>query len=163
MKTFASSHLLGIWFIQLWVCHLIITSTLNSDSASEKLAVFILPLTISRDHWQRNPVVETKITFYNYLLVLSSKPGLRGFRQVHLTWITSYQNGQNVRRLCSCTLDIILVVDYQTQLSNLRWMPNSVRIGFGPAMKTGSSRRFKWYPQHMWASFKLASLYCGLG
>ena len=62
MKTFASSHLLGILFIQLRVCLLIITSTLNSDSASEKLAVFILPLTISRDLRQRNPVVETNIT-----------------------------------------------------------------------------------------------------
>ena len=33
-----------------------------------------------------------------------------------------------------------------TQLSNLWWMPNSVRIGFGPATKTGSSKRFKRYP-----------------
>ena len=29
------------------------------------------------------------------------------------------------------------------QLSNLRRIPNSVRIGFGPVMKMGSSRRFK--------------------
>ena len=41
----------------------------------------------------------------------------------------------------------------QSQLSNLRWMPNSVRIGFGPAMKMGSSRRFKRYPTtYMWVS-----------
>ena len=32
-----------------------------------------------------------------------------------------------------------------SQLSNLWWMPNSVPIGFGPAVKMGSSRRFKWY------------------
>ena len=33
-----------------------------------------------------------------------------------------------------------------TQLSNHWWIPNSVRIGSDPAMKTGSSRRFKRYP-----------------
>ena len=39
------------------------------------------------------------------------------------------------------------------QLSNLRWMPNSVSKGFGTAIKTGSSRRFKRYPTtHMWVS-----------
>ena len=32
-------------------------------------------------------------------------------------------------------------------------MPNSVRIGFGPVMKTGSSIQFKWYPTtYMWVS-----------
>ena len=31
-----------------------------------------------------------------------------------------------------------------SQLSNLRWIPNSVSKGFDTAMKTGSSRRFKW-------------------
>ena len=50
-----------------------------------------------------------------------------------------------------------------TQLSNLRWMPNSVRIGFGTAMKTGSSKWFKRLPQNLHVSFKSASLYCGLG
>ena len=39
------------------------------------------------------------------------------------------------------------------QLSNLRWMPNSVRKCVGPVMKTGSSRRFKRYPTtYMWVS-----------
>ena len=33
-----------------------------------------------------------------------------------------------------------------TQLSNLRWMPNSVSKGFDTAMKPGSSRLLKWYP-----------------
>ena len=43
-----------------------------------------------------------------------------------------------------------------TQLSNLWWVPNSVSIGFGPAMKTGSSRRFKRYPTtYMWVSSQL--------
>ena len=41
----------------------------------------------------------------------------------------------------------------QPQLSNLWWMPNSVRMGFGTAMRTGSSRRFKRYPTtYMWVS-----------
>ena len=61
-------------------CHLKISSTLTSDSASKELAVFILPLTISRDPRQLNPVVKTKITFDNCLVGLSSKPGLRGLR-----------------------------------------------------------------------------------
>ena len=40
-----------------------------------------------------------------------------------------------------------------SQLSNLRWMPHSFRIDFGPAMKIGSSRRFKRYPTtYMWVS-----------
>ena len=40
-----------------------------------------------------------------------------------------------------------------TQLSNLWRIPNSVRIGFDPAMKMGSSRRFKRYPTtYMWVS-----------
>ena len=35
-------------------------------------------------------------------------------------------------------------------------MPNSVGIGFGPAMKTGSSRQFKQYPTtYMWVSNRL--------
>ena len=55
---------------------IMITSTLTSDSASEELVLFSLPLTISRDPLQRNPVVETKITFENYLVGLSSNPGL---------------------------------------------------------------------------------------
>ena len=39
------------------------------------------------------------------------------------------------------------------QLSNLWWMPNSVRPGSGPCMKTGSSRQFKWYPtNYRWVS-----------
>ena len=39
------------------------------------------------------------------------------------------------------------------QLSKLRWMPNSVCIGFDTAMKTGSSRQFKRYPTtYMWVS-----------
>ena len=33
-----------------------------------------------------------------------------------------------------------------SQLSNLWWMPSSVCIGFGPPMKTGSSRGFERYP-----------------
>ena len=38
-----------------------------------------------------------------------------------------------------------------SQLSNLWWMPNSVSIGFGTAMRTRSSRRFKRCPTtHMW-------------
>ena len=41
----------------------------------------------------------------------------------------------------------------ETQLSNLWWMPYSVCMGFGTAVKTGSSRRFKWYPTtYMWVS-----------
>ena len=40
-----------------------------------------------------------------------------------------------------------------TQLSNLRWMPNSVSKGFDTAIKTGSSRPFKRYPTtYMWVS-----------
>ena len=41
--------------------------------------------------------------------------------------------------------NIELRVHWVTQLSNLQWMPNSVSIGFGTAMKTGSSRRFRRY------------------
>ena len=42
------------------------------------------------------------------------------------------------------------------QLSNLWWMPNSVSIGFGTAMKMGSSRRFKWHPTTpRWVSSQL--------
>ena len=48
------------------------------------------------------------------------------------------------------------------QLSNLRWMPNSVSKGFDTAMKTGSSRRLKRYPTIIYVNFKLTSLYCGL-
>ena len=45
------------------------------------------------------------------------------------------------------------IIHVKAQLSNLWWMPNSVRIGFGPAMKTGSSRRFKRNPTtYMWVS-----------
>ena len=41
----------------------------------------------------------------------------------------------------------------QPQLSNLWRMANSVRMGFGTAMRTGSSRRFKRYPTtYMWVS-----------
>ena len=32
-------------------------------------------------------------------------------------------------------------------------MPKSVRIGFGPAMKMGSSRRFKRYPHNLYVSY----------
>ena len=40
-----------------------------------------------------------------------------------------------------------------SQLSNLWWIPNSVCVGFGPAMKMGSSR---WYPTtFMWVSSRL--------
>ena len=44
-----------------------------------------------------------------------------------------------------------------TQLSNLWWIPNSIRIGFGPVMKTGSSRQFKQYhpTPYMWVSSRL--------
>ena len=45
-----------------------------------------------------------------------------------------------------------------SQLSNLWRMPNSVSIGFGTAMKTGSSRQFK-IPHNIFVSFKLAFLY----
>ena len=48
---------------------------------------------------------------------------------------------------------VLPVVGSPSQLSNRRRMPNSVRIGFGPAMKMGSSRRFKQYPTtYMWVS-----------
>ena len=50
----------------------------------------------------------------------------------------------------------VIPLGSSTQLSNLWWIPNSVCIGFGPAMKTGSSRRFKRYPTtHMWVSSQL--------
>ena len=40
-----------------------------------------------------------------------------------------------------------------TTKSNLWWMPNSFKKGFSPVMKTGSSRRFQWYPMiFIWAS-----------
>ena len=43
--------------------------------------------------------------------------------------------------------------DWFTQLSNLWWITNSVCKGFDTAMKTGSSRRFKWYPTtYKWVS-----------
>ena len=39
---------------------------------------------------------------------------------------------------------VICIIEIDApQLSNLRWMPNSVSKGFGTALKTGSSRRFK--------------------
>ena len=42
---------------------------------------------------------------------------------------------------------------YWPLLSNLLWMRNSVSIGLGTAMKTGSSRRLKWYLTiYMWVS-----------
>ena len=42
------------------------------------------------------------------------------------------------------------------QLANLWWMPKSVSIGFGTAMKTDSSRRFKrYYTTYMWVGFPL--------
>ena len=42
---------------------------------------------------------------------------------------------------------------WPSQLSNLWWMSNSVCMGFGTAMRTGSSRRFKQYPTtYMWVS-----------
>ena len=50
---------------------------------------------------------------------------------------------------------------HPSQLSNLLLISNSVIIGFGPAMKTTSSRRFKRYPT-TYVSFKLTSLYCVL-
>ena len=48
---------------------------------------------------------------------------------------------------------------YITQLSNLWWMPNSVRKGFGPPMLLGSSRRLQKYPaNHRWVSSRLLIL-----
>ena len=42
------------------------------------------------------------------------------------------------------------------QLSNLWWMPNSVHIGFGAAVKTGSTRQFKRHPTaYKWVSSQL--------
>ena len=39
------------------------------------------------------------------------------------------------------------------QLINLWWMSNSICIGFGTVMRTGSSRRFKRYPTtYIWVS-----------
>ena len=52
----------------------------------------------------------------------------------------------------------VVEIDWQIQLFNVRCLPNSVCIGFGPAMKKGSSRRFKQYPT-AYVSFKSASLY----
>ena len=43
-----------------------------------------------------------------------------------------------------------------TQLSYLKWMPNSVSMSFGPDMKMGSSRRFKQHPKtYRWVSSRL--------
>ena len=55
-------------------------------------------------------------------------------------------------------------IEGRTQLWNLWWMLNSVRLGFGTATKTGSSRRFKRYPTtYMWVSSRLPfTVYCGL-
>ena len=50
----------------------------------------------------------------------------------------------------------------RTQLSNLWWMSNSDCMGFGTAMRTGSSRRYKRYLATYYVSFMLASLQCGL-
>ena len=48
---------------------------------------------------------------------------------------------------------LLLTIQLLPQLSNLWLVLNSVRIGFGPAMKTGISRQFKQYPTtHMWVS-----------
>ena len=44
------------------------------------------------------------------------------------------------------TFSCSLLKSYMTQLSNPWWMSNSVCMGFGNAMRTGSSRRFKRYP-----------------
>ena len=47
-------------------------------------------------------------------------------------------------------------LDTCTQLSKFWQIPNSVRIGFDPAMKMGSSRRFQRYPTtYMWVSSQL--------
>ena len=48
------------------------------------------------------------------------------------------------------------VIHWQTQLSNLWRIPNSVSKGFDTAMWMGSSRRFKRYPTtYMWVSSQL--------
>ena len=54
------------------------------------------------------------------------------------------------------TLGLSFIAFNDSQLSNLWRIPNSVRKGFGPAMKMGSSRRFKRYPTtYMWVSSRL--------
>ena len=70
-------------------------------------------------HWHRGP----KICIFTSSDIRTRIPGTDG------AWRALYQ-------LCKRT----------TQLSNLRWMPNTVSKGFDNAMKTGSSRRFKQYP-----------------
>ena len=55
-----------------------------------------------------------------------------------------------------CPPPALAVHKRASQLSNLRWMPNSVSKGFDIAMKTGSSRRFKRYPTtYRWVSSQL--------
>ena len=56
---------------------------------------------------------------------------------------------------------------HSAQLSNLWWMPNSVSISFGPAMKMSSSWRFKRYLTNCmlvssWLPFTVDFAYPGL-
>ena len=81
-----------------------------------------------------------------------------GESDISLSLRKSYLECWTAERFCftKCHLAPVYWAKNSTQLSNLWRIPNSVRIGFGPAMKMGSSRRFKRYPTtYMWVSSQL--------
>ena len=78
----------------------------------------------------------------------------------HKSFGSGYHHGPSSRKSSAGASSLASTGSVQSSPGNttlhLYWMPNSVSIGFGTAIKTGSSRRFKRYPTtYGWVSSQL--------
>ena len=123
-----------------------------------KNGIVIVGVTLPRYFNIWLPLLRWSWSLNNVLLIFAKKISLNRrwqFFQPASTWCY-FSNKSSIQSVVSYRIKNFLLkwetnlpsssLYYPSQLSNLRWMPNSVSKGFDPAMKTGSSRRFKRYP-----------------
>ena len=97
--------------------------------------------------------------FWHHFLAYSNFSNFLPFHMVFILQLCTFQHDISSQFRLRAGQNMLVfqsVSNSRTQLSNLWWMSNSDCMGFGTAMKKGSSRRFKRYATtNMWVSSRL--------
>ena len=147
-------------YLGLWVAELFLNAFLRGDNHSCLWHVLLFPSTILAQWYVFVYLRELrKMSLQWHLFSNAHCKCSQNSRITDLLTPKATQHTSLVRHTSLLVPSLTSVLrKYPTwsQLSNIRWMPNSVSKGFDTAMKTGSSRRFKWYPTtYMWVSSQL--------
>ena len=141
---------------------------LGLKSSDQPLHLLKRPLSKTDTQWHTTAFCSTRFCPSLESWVKSARACLNSHGRQHSSFIRNFRCDHSILTVIYSSI-ILWIASFWSwtllapkishccpQLSNLWWMPNSVRKGFDTAMKTGSSRQFKRYPTtYRWVSSQL--------